>query len=63
MPESCKTVVLSSELELRHAFHILMENSNFHAAVWSHSASCYVALFKISDFIEVFLLCHSNKSK
>jgi len=63
MPRSCRVVVLSSELQLRHAFHILLENKNFHAAVWSPSMSSYVALFKIADFIEVILLCHNKKSE
>ncbi|XP_039265001.1 uncharacterized protein LOC120340710 isoform X2 [Styela clava] len=55
MPTSSKLVVLDTRLEVKKAFHALIENSLRCAPLWDNDLHDYVGLLTVSDFVSILL--------
>lgn len=58
MPTSSKLVVLDTRLEVKKAFHALIENSLRSAPLWDNEVQDYVGLLTVSDFVSILLAYH-----
>ncbi|XP_009858589.2 uncharacterized protein LOC100186700 [Ciona intestinalis] len=60
MPTSCKLIVFDTRLQASKAFHALLSNCVRSAPLWDSTASCYVGMLTVTDFINMIITCHRS---